>query len=108
MDNDSYGVANRRRTQRAALLLVLAIFAVVHTAELAPESAEAREAGGAHLQDRFSRPADWNGNRKGPGYKVNEAVWGHRCLSHLQCAAERKCSHWGWCQDKSYNGPQIK
>ena len=95
------------RKQIIAICLILAMFAVVQTAELATESLEAKLAGGAHLGDRFSNAGDWAPLKKGSGYKFDEGQYGHKCLSQLHCDGERKCSYWGWCQDKSYSGPQL-
>lgn len=91
------------RKQIAVLLVIFAMFAFASAFTL-----EEQVAGGAHLQDRFSNPADWRANVKGAAYKVDEGVWGHRCLSQLQCDGLRKCSYWGWCQGSDYSGPQIQ
>lgn len=86
------------------ILTILAIFAFCSAF-----SAEEQMAGGAHLLgDRFSNPADWSTAIKGPAYKVDMQKWGGRCLSDLHCDGERKCSFWGWCQEKEYNGPVIR
>lgn len=95
------------RKQLAAIFLILAFFGVAQ-AVLQTESLEANLAGGAHLgEDRFSNPSAWIGNRKGASYKVDESVWGNRCLSDLHCTGLRRCSYWGWCQDASFAGPYI-
>jgi hypothetical protein len=90
------------RQSVAILLVILAMFAFTNALQLKEQGIKA-----AHNQDRFSNSADWEGNRKGPNYRVNEEVWGHRCLSPLHCGGLRKCSYWGWCQDSSYNGQMM-
>ena len=94
--------------QLATIFLILAIFGMAQAAVLKTESLTANLAGAAHQgEDLASNPAAWAANRKGAAYKVDEGVWAHRCLDHLQCSGLRRCSLWGWCQDVSYQGPFI-
>ena len=64
-------------------------------------------------QDRFSNPADWRGLVTQDVLTVvteKEVYNKYRCLGDAYCNAAigRKCSFWGWCQDKSYNGPRLQ
>ena len=59
----------------------------------------------AHMGvDRFSNPEQWKGL-----ITDKEAYNGYKCLGQNYCNTHdgRKCSLWGWCQDKSYSGPMF-
>ena len=66
-------------------------------------------------QDRFSNPDSWKGLITNDITKTvvvteKEVYNQHRCLGDAYCNAAigRKCSYWGWCQDKSYSGPRLQ
>ena len=58
----------------------------------------------AHMQDRFTRPDLWTGL-----ITDKEVKNGYKCLGQDYCNTHigRKCSYWGWCQDKSYSGKMF-
>jgi len=52
----------------------------------------------AHLgEDKFSNPKAWSIVVKSSGYKFDESQFQNRCFSDWNCAGNRRCSYWGWC-----------